>query len=112
MGLSQGASSFKKQIDTFTTTGNGVLVDISTNPFSNFSLSVIPTGPVVTWIVILEGSLDGINFTTITTHTNNLGAVTMFPGVNITPCLYFRTRCSALALGLGTNIIATVLGNK
>lgn len=111
MGLSSGNRATYKQIDTFTSTGNGTTVDASFNPISNFTLSVTTTGPVSLWTVILEGSIDGDNFSTMTIHTNLLGnGATIFPGVNVTPCLYFRVRCSALTLGLGTSVVVTTLG--
>lgn len=113
MGLSIGKNLFKKQSDTFVSTGNGVTVDASTYSLSNFTLFVIATGAVSVWTVVLEGSVDGINFTTIAIHTNLIGSsVAVFPGVNITPCLYFRARCSSLTLGLGTNITSIILGAR
>lgn len=113
MGLSAGRSIFKKQIDTYSAPGTGVIVDTSTTPLHNFTFLVTTTGVVSAWIVVLEGSIDGINFSTIATHTNLIGAnVAVFPGVNVTPCLYFRTRCTSIGLGLGTSIKATVLGAR
>lgn len=101
---------YRIQTDTFTSLTSGTISKLYT-PFSSFSLTVKTTGAVLTWSIILEGSIDGVNFTPIATHTNLVGNnVTIFPGVNKTPCLYFRTRCSGLALGLGTNVIATVIG--
>lgn len=99
-----------KQSDTFATAGSGVIIT-TPSPVKSFSLSVKPTGVVVSWTVVLEGSLDGENFTTILSHTNLVGAnVCLFSGSNLFPCLYFRARCTALVLGLGTNIITTILG--
>lgn len=111
MGLSTGTPPFIKQIDTFTGAGNGTTIDVSTNPFSKFTIVVSATGTITSWTVILEGSIDAINFTTIATHTNLIGNnISIFSGVNLTPCLYFRTKCTALVLGIGTNIVSTVLG--
>lgn len=113
MGLSSGKFLHKTKIDTYTSTGIGTTADVSTVPLSNFTLLVTTTGTVTSWIVILEGSIDGINFSTMATHTNLVGAnISVFPGVNKSPCLYFRTRCTALLLGLGINITATVLGSQ
>lgn len=111
MGLSPGNHSTYKQIDTFTAAGNGTTIDVSLNPMSYFTMSVTATGVVSLWNVILEGSIDGLNFTSLAIHTNLLGSGSLiFPGVNNTPCLYFRARCSSLTLGLGTNIVVTIFG--
>lgn len=99
--------------DTFTSTGNGTAVDVSTRPMRKFGLQVKGTGATPTsWTVVLEGSLDGTNYTTILTHVNGTnadGAVVWSSAVE-TPCLYFRARCSALTLGGATNVVATILG--
>lgn len=113
MGLSSGNLIFKKQTDTFVAPGFGATIDISATPLSNFTILVAPTGAVTLWNVILEGSIDGNNFSPIATHTNLIGAnVAIFPGVNSTPCLYFRVNCTTLTLGGGTNIVTTVLGAR
>jgi hypothetical protein len=75
-------------------------------------MQVNTTGTVTSWTVVLECSLDNVNFTTALTHTNltpgsnaiNFGGTTAFP------CLYFRSHATALTLGSGTNVIATILG--
>lgn len=103
--------NFVKRTDTFTGTGNGTTVDVSTTPMRVFSMSVKATGAIVSWTVKLEGSLDGENFTEILSHTNVIGNnVCLFTGSSMFPCLYFRARCSAISLGLGTNITSTILG--
>lgn len=105
--------SFAIQSDTFTTTGNGATVSFAHRPFSAFSIVVNPTGTVTSWTAILEGSLDGTNFTSILPHTNAIGAaIILFSGVNYSPVLYYRVRCAALVLGVGTNIIVTTLGRE
>lgn len=113
MGLSPGHSVFKKQVDTFTTTSTGTVIDVSTITMTRFTLSAKATGAVVSWTVVLEGSIDGVNYTPILTHTNLVGSgVSVYMGVLAAPVLYFRTRCSAIALGLGTDVTATVLGSS
>lgn len=108
---------FSTRSDTYTTTANGTQVDASSKPCSKFSLQVKGTGASATaWNVLLEGSLDGTNYTTILQHSsaNPLGAnadgatVWMDAGA---PFLYFRSRSAAtLTLGSATNIIATIAG--
>lgn len=98
--------------DTFTGTGNGTTVDVSAQGMKDFSLQVKQTGTVTSWTVVLEGSLDGTNFQQILSHSKATeldGGVIGLP-VSGSPYLYFRSRCSAISLGGGTNVIATIVG--
>lgn len=106
-----GGSANTRQ-DTFTGATNGTTVDVHTAPVKYFSMSVVETGVVTSWTVVLECSLDNSNFTTVLTHTNTspgTGSI-VFGGTTAFPCLYFRSRTSAITLGSGTNVIATILG--
>lgn len=105
-------SSFSTRADTFTTTSNGTTVDVHLAPLKSFTLSVKATGSVTSWTVVLECSLDNTNFTTVLTHTNVTpgDGVAVFSGTSLAPCMYFRSRSSAITLGAGTNVIATILG--
>ena len=98
--------------DTFTTTSSGVTVDVSSTPLSVFSIAVKGTGGVATiWTALLEGSLDGTNFTTILAHTNVTGdGLSLFIGASAAPSRYFRSRCSALTLGPASNIVVNICG--
>ncbi len=99
--------------DTYTAAASGTTLDIATRPSKYFALQVKGTGASATsWTVILEGSLDGTNFTEIFTHTNtvNSDGFTAWSSAVATPCLYIRSRCSAVVLGGATNIVATILG--
>ena len=98
--------------DTYTTTGNGVTVTTSSNPFNTYALQVVGTGAAATtWDVRLEGSLDNVNFTQILQHTNaTLNGVVVFSGTLLAPALYIRSRCAGLTLGPATNIIAYLVG--
>lgn len=96
--------------DTFTGTGNGTTVDISSQGMSKFAIQVKATGAVTSWDVRLEISLNGTQFTTIAQHDNTV------PGDGITlvvqgpaPALFFRSRCNAISLGGGTNVVVTIL---
>lgn len=106
------ATSFSTRSDTYTATGSGVTVNISTAPLKSFSIAVKGTGGVATaWDVRLEGSLDNVNFTQILAHTNVTGdGVILFPGAVLSPCLYYRSRCSGLTLGPASNIVVTIVG--
>lgn len=107
---------FSSRSDTYTTTANGTQVDVSGKPCSKFSLQVKGTGAAATaWNVLLEGSLDGTNYTTILQHSsaNPLGANADGSTVwtEAGPFFYFRSRSAAtLTLGSATNIVATIAG--
>lgn len=111
MGLSAGNFGFRSHVDTYTTPASGSTIDGSTVLFTQFTLAVSKTGPVVSWEVVVEGSLDGAQFTPILGHTDTTGdGVAMFSGALNAPCLYFRTRCVNIVLGSGTSITANVVG--
>lgn len=102
---------FSTRSDVFTTTTNGTIVNVSASPVKYFALQVNQTGTITSWTVVLEVSLDGTNFTTILTHTNILGdGMTVYIGTLTASSLYFRSRCSAITLGAGTNVTAIILG--
>lgn len=106
------ATAYATRSDTFTTTSSGTTVDRSTSPLKSFTVAVKATGSVTSWTVALECSLDNTNFTTVLTHTSVTpgDGQAMFGGTSLTPCLYFRSRCTAITLGAGTNVVATILG--
>lgn len=106
------APSFKTRADIYTTTANGTTVDASLAPQKYFSLGCKATGAVTSWTVVLEGSLDNANFTTILTHSNVTPAdgQIISSGTTASPMLYFRTRATAVTLGSGTNVICTLVG--
>ena len=97
---------------TFTGTGNGTTVDVSTTSRRCFAVMVKGTGAAATsWTVVLEGSLDNVNFSEICSHTTTDGnAAIVWSGVIPFPVLYFRVRVSALVLGSATNINVFHLG--
>lgn len=95
--------------DTFTAVANGTTVDVTVNPLKYFSIQVVQTGVVTAWDVRLEASIDGTNFSQVIAHTNADGSGIVKASV-VFPARYFRARCSGLTLGVGTNVIATILG--
>lgn len=105
---------FSNRSDTFTAIGNGVTIDVSTKPVNSFSIEVKGTGGAATvWNVVLEGSLNNSDFTTILTHTSATGdGVILFSGSALSPVLFFRSRVVSLTLGVATNIVVTILGMK
>lgn len=106
------AISLQPQTDSFTATGPGTTVNASASPVSSYSIEVTETGSVTSWSVDVEASLDSVSWTTVATHTNispGNGKI-ISTGTTLTPALYFRTNCTAITLGGGTSIAATVLG--
>lgn len=103
--------TFQRQRDVFTVQAEGRLTK-SEWPLTDFALQVAETGTVTSWTVILKGSLDGINFDTIVTHTkaaNGSGHIIWPSGIRY-PCFYVKAECTAIALGAGTGIISTWVG--
>jgi hypothetical protein len=113
-GAAQAQSNLASvnQADTFTTTGNGTAVDTLDAPSNYYALVVKIVTGAPTWTVVLEGSMDLTNFTTILTHTN------VTPGNKVIqwsadaiprPCRYLRNRCSAYS-GASSSIQANFIG--
>lgn len=106
---------FATRADTYTATGNGTTVDASTKPCTRFGLQVKATGAGITsWGVVLEGSLNNVQFTTILEHNSASPPVAAADGETVWveggPFLYFRSRCASLVLNTATNVIATIVG--
>lgn len=98
------------RVDNFTATGKGTIVAVTDAPTSQYAIQVkgVAVG-ATSWTVLLEGSLDGVNFTTILTHNATDGS-TVVSGSTLSPYLYFRSNCTALSLGSATSINVTILG--
>jgi hypothetical protein len=98
--------------DTYTGTASGTAINVSTGiPKKFFSIQVVGTGAAATsWTVLLEGSQDGTNYTTILTHaTADLDTTVLWSTAK--PCQYYRSRCTAVVLGGATNIVAHIIGS-
>lgn len=120
--MSQGFSSitFEAELkfpgstrsDTYTVAGNGTTQSAATAPSKYYSIQVKGTVAGATaWDVVLEGSLDNVNFDTILSHVTGTGdGKVMFGSASPSPCLYFRSRCVSITLGGATNIVVTILG--
>lgn len=108
INLQQSGPSYTSQ-DTFTGTGTGNIINATSNPCTQHSIQVVSTNAAATvWTVVLEGSLDGENFTPILTHNTAIGdKVVVF--IATSPCLYVRSNTTSLTLGLATNIVVTIL---
>jgi len=114
-GISGGSSS-QKITNSFSAIGNGaILQSPDSSAFNIYSLSVVATGPVSLWRVVLEVSLTGDEgtYSTILTHTQgDISGSTFFTGPNFYPAFFVRARVVSLSLGLGTSIETTILGDR
>lgn len=97
--------------DTYTTAADGTAVDISLMPCKYYGLQVTQTGTVTSWTVELQVSLDGVTYTTILSHTKagDTDGITVWAPQPI-PGRFFRTKCTAITLGGGTNVVARCIG--
>lgn len=67
-----------------------------------FALSVaIPSGAITSWTVVLEGSLDGANWTALVTHNATIGSTQWAVDK---PVLQMRVNVSALSLNTAPSI--------
>lgn len=94
--------------DTYTTNVAGTTVDVSTKPCKHFGLQIVKSGAVTVWTVALEVSLDGVNFTTVLTHTESDGDLAVIWNPAPIAGLYFRSRC--ITRTGGTNVTAYIVG--
>lgn len=96
----------------FTTTGTGAVVE-NLLPVKRFSIQVKGVGAGATsWTADLQGSLDGVNYTTIITHaTADLDGVVKFDSAD-KPVAYIRINLSAVVLGPASALIVTVSGSE
>lgn len=90
---------------TFTAAASGT-TQFTGYPVSKFGLQVKNTGTLTAWNIVVEGSLDGTNFTTLATHVNGTNADGATVWVVDRPVLYWRLRCTSITLGGGTNSVA------
>ena len=108
-----GFNQFYHYSQTFTAAGDGAIHDLRINPCQTFSVQVGATGGTPTlWNVVLEGSLDGTNFSTILSHTSaNLGLNSIIgTGNQVFPCTYIRIKVVTLTLGIATSITVNIAG--
>ncbi len=102
----------KNRSDAFAAPGNGVTVDVSLIPCNRFALQVKGTGAAPTsWEVVIEGSLNGAQFTTIATHKSGVDAdgAMRWQGQPASS-KYFRSRVVEVTLGAATDIVVNILG--
>jgi hypothetical protein len=104
-------SSYHAQ-DTYVAAADGVAIAHAVG-IKCYGLSVVATGAVTSWDVRLEVSVDGTNFTQVIQHTqaDGTGVAKWNPAtIPLAPGLAFRSRCAAIVLGAGTNVIVDIVG--
>jgi hypothetical protein len=101
----------KVQVDNFTATGPGKVISNHGIPLKIFTLQVSSkSGTPTSWNVNLEGSLDGVKYTTIMSHVfpaTNADGECVFSGGLISACLFVRANVTALTLGTSPSIVTT-----
>ena len=102
---------FDNNAQVYTATSSGDTIGTS-NVYKSFAIQVVSTDAAATaWNVVLEGSLDSVNFTTILTHTQATGdKAILFSGATLFPVKYFRSRVNSITLGSATNIVVYIIG--
>lgn len=110
--------AFGTRSDTYTTAANGTTVDVSARPVRRFALQVKGTGAAASaWNVVIEGSLNNTQFTSILEHSNAGEFRNAADGETVyidsgVPWLYFRSRLVSITLGSATNVVATIVGQS
>jgi hypothetical protein len=96
---------------TFTATSTGALATISAPggaPFATYAILVKGTdGSLTSWTVNLEGSLNGVDWTTICTHNSTAGSTVW--DTNGKACTSVRANVSALTLNTATSVTVIVV---
>ena len=100
--------------DSYTGTGNGSTINVSTHPTINYGLLVYQnSGTAVSWDIRCEGSLDNINFSQIVQHTNTNGTgATVWSGASMAIARFFRTRTAGISLGTAQSLTAVCMGSN
>ena len=103
-------NSGSKDTQNFTTTGIGSVINKTAK---SFALQVKGTPAAAdSWIVDLEGSLDGINFDAILTHSTGTGDGKIeFSGSMNFPVIAYRFNIRGFSPGAADSINVTVTGS-
>lgn len=95
--------------DNYTAAPTTGVTVAATYPVKFFAVQVsIPSGSITSWTVLLEGSVDNSNFTTLLTHNSTIGSTIFLTSAS--PVLFYRTRCTALSLNTAPSINAYCIG--
>lgn len=98
-------------VKTYSATTTGALEKLSAPgaaPFATYAFSVKGVGGAATsWTVLLEGSLDGVNWSTIATHNATDGSIVWETSGKA--AMHVRPNVSALSLGGSATAIAVTV---
>lgn len=95
-------------------TGPSAVVDISDVPMATWTIQVkgVPVAATL-WSVLLEVSLDGVNFSEALNHTSLTGdGINLYSGTTLFLCKYYRINVAALTLGPASSITVSVIGKQ
>ncbi len=97
--------------ERFTTTGAGKVYP-SSMAVRSYSIAVCGEGGSLnSWSVTLQGSLDGVHFTTILTHDNGTTECTgLSTGASFYPYSFVRANCGSLDLGAAADALVNIIG--
>lgn len=105
------------QIASVTSSAVVVATGAAHAPLKFFSLQVVGRGAAPSsWVVNLEGSLDGLYYTKIMEHASGDGDAnasvksSTTPASGIFPVSYIRANVKSLSLGSATGIAVTAIG--
>lgn len=101
---------YAPQRQLFTEAGVGSVIELG-GAAQNFALQVAGRdGAADAWGVDLEGSLDGIHYDTLLTHTTGTGDGKMwFSGNQVYPVLFVRPNVKSLTLGAAGALVVWVM---
>lgn len=108
------ASTTATNFTSITTPGTSSIVDVSGSPMVTWTIQVsgVPVAATL-WEVILEGSVDGTNFSEILKHTTLTGdKQNLFSGTTLFLANYYRINVTLLTLGAATSITVSVVGKQ
>lgn len=76
--------------------------------FATYGIQVKGTGGTPTsWSITLDGSLDGVNWTTIITHNSTDGSTSWDTAGK--PCNFVRVNVASLTLGPASDVVITAV---
>lgn len=101
-------SSVTKAFSAAATGTQATLASPGSSPFATYAVQVKGVAVAASaWTVLLEGSIDGANWTTIATHNATDGSIVW--ETTGKPTFFVRVNVSALTLGSAASINVTVL---
>ena len=99
--------------ESFTAVATGTAIDLSHSPTTMYVMQITDVGGVTTsYTVVVEGSIDGVTYTTLSTYTNATPGKDTLQWTTNKPARYIRMRCSAIVLNTATSISAKLMPTK